>query len=170
MRRMSAQLPRPDPDSMSARSPGERRLERPPSERYRTEETIAPAQPPRPTSDGRALAYGLLATIAGAALITALGGVLTLSAGLLVAAVVTGRAIGLAVVAGGGRAARSSTGRWRAVGLSVGAILLGQLGLWLYARTEGGVLPLPDYLAQTFGILVPVEFGLAAAAAWWSAR
>ena len=33
-----------------------------------------------------------------------------------------------------------------AVGLSVAAVALGQLGLWQYARTEGGVLPPLDYL------------------------
>ena len=38
-----------------------------------------------------------------------------------------------------------------AIALSVGAVLLGQLGLWLYARVEGGVLPLLDYLAEVYG-------------------
>jgi hypothetical protein len=44
------------------------------------------------------------------------------------------------------------------------------VGLWLYARTEGGVLALPDYLGQTFGLLVPIQVALALAIAWWSAR
>jgi hypothetical protein len=47
---------------------------------------------------------------------------------------------------------------------------LGQIGLWLYARTEGGVLSLPDYLAQVFGGLVPLAFLVAIATAWWRAR
>ena len=50
------------------------------------------------------------------------------------------------------------------------AILLGQVGLWLFARSEGGVLSPIDYLAQTFGVLVPLQVLAAAAAAWWTAR
>ena len=50
------------------------------------------------------------------------------------------------------------------------AVALGQLGLWWYAGTEGGVLPLVDYLAETFGLLVPLQALLAAGFAWWGAR
>ena len=41
--------------------------------------------------------------------------------------------------------------------------------LW-FARTEGGVLPLIDYLGQTFGPLVPLQLLLAVGVAWWRAR
>ena len=41
-----------------------------------------------------------------------------------------------------------------AVAITLGGVALGQLGLWLYARTEGGVLPLPEYLLEVFGVLV----------------
>ena len=49
-------------------------------------------------------------------------------------------------------------------------MVLGQVGLWLFARAEGGVLAPIDYLGQTFGPLVPVEVVLAAVVAWWRAR
>ncbi len=49
-------------------------------------------------------------------------------------------------------------------------VTIGQVGLWLYARTEGGVLPLIDYLGLTFGALVPLQLLLAAGVAWWRAR
>ena len=54
--------------------------------------------------------------------------------------------------------------------LAVVAIALGQLGLWLYAGTEGGVLPPLDYLGQVFGPLVPAEFTAAAIFAWVRVR
>ena len=54
--------------------------------------------------------------------------------------------------------------------LPLDAVILGQLGLWLYARIEGGVLSLPDYLGQTFGFLVPLQFAAAMLVAWWTAR
>jgi hypothetical protein len=47
---------------------------------------------------------------------------------------------------------------------------MGQAGLWLYALTEGGVLGPIDYLAQTFGLLVPFEFFAASILAWATAR
>jgi hypothetical protein len=57
-----------------------------------------------------------------------------------------------------------------AVVLAAIAVLAGQVGLWLYAQTEGGVLTLPDYLGQTFGVLVPLQLVIAVALAWWTAR
>jgi hypothetical protein len=54
--------------------------------------------------------------------------------------------------------------------LAAGGVALGQVGLWLLARQEGGVLSLADYLAETFGFLVPAQFLAAAGAAWWRSR
>ena len=59
---------------------------------------------------------------------------------------------------------------WIAAALAALGVVLGQIGLWLFARAEGGVLAPIDYLGQTFGPLVPVEVLLAAAVAWWRAR
>ena len=48
--------------------------------------------------------------------------------------------------------------------LALGAVALGQLGLWQYGRTEGGVLGPLDYLGQVYGPLVLVEFAAAGVA------
>jgi hypothetical protein len=154
-------------------APGERRLDRPPSDRYRTADAATDASAAAstdPGSAGRALAWGALVAIAGAAATVVLGGVLALSAGLLVVAAATGWAIGKAVALGGGTAMRRRRRPWTAVALAAGAVVLGQVGLWLFARTEGGVLPLPEYLVETFGPLVPIQAILAVAVAWWAAR
>ena len=148
-----------------SRGPGERRLARPPSDRYRTSvpDRERGSAPPQGGARASSLGLGTLAALAGAAATVALGGVMAVSGGLLIVAVVTGYAIGSSV-AGRSRAV------WIAVTLAVAGILLGQVGLWLFARVEGGVLALPDYLGQTFGVLVPLEIVLGAAAAWWTAR
>ena len=44
------------------------------------------------------------------------------------------------------------------------------LAIWLLALREGGDLPLIDFLAQTYGPVVPLEAMLGTVAAWWSAR
>ena len=54
--------------------------------------------------------------------------------------------------------------------LALGAVALGQLGLWQYGRTEGGVLGPLDYLGQVYGPLVLVEFAAAGVLAWLAAR
>jgi hypothetical protein len=155
-------------------SPGERRLAHPPSDRYREAEARAAAAEAAAPDPGASVARGVaLATVAailGAIAIVVLGGVFAVSAGLIVIA----GAAGWAVAAGlGFGAGEHLPGRRRivgAVGLSVAAVALGQLGLWQYARTEGGVLPLIDYLAEVFGPLVPIEFGATAVVAWLTAR
>jgi hypothetical protein len=161
------------PPDDAPEQPGERRLSRPPSDRYREVEDpdAAPqAATARPGSPARGVAFALVAALVGAALTVVLGGRLTISAGLLVVAALTGRAVALALVAGAGASLRSSRRAWLAAGIAVGGVVLGQVGLWLYARTEGGVLALPDYLGQTFGLLVAIQVVLALAIAWWSAR
>ena len=162
----------PPPDD-APEQPGERRLSRPPSDRYREVEDpdAAPqAATARPGSPARGVAFAVVAALVGAALTVVLGGRLTISAGLLVVAAITGRATALALVAGAGASLPRTRRAWLAAGIAVGGVLLGQVGLWLYARTEGGVLAFPDYLGQTFGLLVPVQVALALVIAWWSAR
>jgi hypothetical protein len=148
--------------------PGERRLDRPPSGRY------APSPPtddvPPAASVVRASLYGDLAGAAGAVAIVVLAGVLAIGAGLIVVAAAVGRFVGLGVRAGGGGALPSRVGPTIAIVTSLAAVGAGQVGTWLYARSEGGVLDLADYLGQTFGWLVPVQFAIAALVAWWSAR
>jgi hypothetical protein len=145
-----------------ANPPGERRLSHPPSDRYAKKAAeLAPNPAATPTtSSARRLAVGSIVALAGAATITVFGGVLTLTAGLVVVAAATGWAIG-AVLPGRIRAA---------VALGLAAVALGQLGLWVYALSEGGVLGPLDLLWQVYGGLVPLEFLGAAILAWIGAR
>ncbi len=101
-----------------------------------------------------------MAGIAGAAALAILGGVLTVTAGLLVVAAATGWAVGKGY-AGRGRAA---------IAVALVAVALGQIGLWAFARSEGGVLEPIDFLWQVYGGLVPLEFVAAAITAWIAAR
>ena len=153
---------------------GERRLARPPSDRYRTAAPAATAgdddQAEARGSLGRAVAFGALTGLVVAAAITVLGGVLLITAGLIAIAGLGGWAIAVAVRAGGLDAVAPSRRRTLAVGLAVAAVLAGQLGLWLFARYEGGVLGPVDYLAETFELLVPLQFLFATVAAWLAAR
>lgn len=157
-------------------TPGERRLARPPSDRYRAAETAAAeaaaavAAPDPGASVPRGVAVATVVGIVGAAVITVLGGVFAVSAGLIVAAAAVGWALAVALRVGAGEWLTRSARVRLAVALAVAAIALGQLGLWLYARTEGGVLPPLDYLGQVFGFLVPAEFTAAVIVAWVSAR
>lgn len=153
---------------------GERRLARPPSERYgATPAREEPATAPAPTvrySPLRRIAFGSIAALLGAVVIVVFGGVLAVSAGLLVVAIAVGYAVGLATVAGGSIGLADRVRPWMAATIAGLGVALGQVGLWLYARAEGGVLAPIDYLGQTFGPLVPIELLLAAGVAWWRAR
>ena len=156
---------------------GERRLARPPSDRYRTTAPAASAasagdgdQAEAGGSLGRAVTFGALTGLALAAAITVLGGILLITAGLIAVAGLGGWAIAVAVRTGGLDAVAPSRRRALAVGFAAAAVLAGQLGLWLFARYEGGVLGPVDYLAETFELLVPLQFLFATAAAWLAAR
>ncbi|HUP53918.1 MAG TPA: hypothetical protein VM408_00300 [Methylomirabilota bacterium] len=172
--------PAPDRGSPSLDAPppdgGERRLARPPSARYgstRDATETAPASPSDAVdraSRARGIVFGSLVAIVGAVVIVALVGAFAISAGLLVAAAVVGYSVGLGTVAGAAGTLSSPARPAVAAALAAVGIVVGQVGLWLFARTEGGVLPLLDYLGETFGALVPLEILLAAAAAWWRAR
>jgi hypothetical protein len=159
-------------DQPSAVEPGDRRparqLERPPSERYAASELPDPPEEATPPL-ARAIVAAFLAAIAGGVAIAVAGGILTMTAGLLIVAGVVGWVVavvfGLALepTPSGGRGIRRSI---TAVIALVG-VTLGQVGLWLIAREEGGTLGVIDYLAEVFGFLVPVELALAAMIAWW---
>jgi hypothetical protein len=162
-----------DPDLAERRSPaspGERRAARPPSEPDRVADAELVPTPDPATSRGRGVFLGALAGLAGAAAITILGGALAVSAGLLVIGAATGWAVAASLrVGSGGHFARG--GRVRiALALALGAIALGQAGLWVFARAEGGVLGPLDYLWEVFGALVPLQILAAAVVAWITAR
>lgn len=163
----------PGPERPAA-VPGERRLARAPSERYGPapdrETAVAPAVADPAAAPARGIAFGAVAALLGAGVIVVLGGAFAVSAGLLVAAAALGYAVALALLAGAGDTLAKRRRPWIAAGLALGGAVLGQVGLWLYARNEGGVLAPIDYLAEVFGAIVPLELLLAAGVAWWRAR
>lgn len=147
--------------------PGDRRLDRPPSDRYRTEAET----PVAPTgSTMRALGMGLIAAVAWAGATILFGGVLAVSLGLLVLAGAFGRLIALAVAWGGGPGLAPRSRLAITLASVVDGFLVGQVGLWAYARAEGGVLPPVEYLMTTFGVVVPLQLLIALGVAWWTAR
>ena len=169
----TAEAATPDVTAETAPSPGERRLAHPPSDRYRVAEARAAAA--ADTADpaaslARGVAVATVVVILGAVAIVLLGGVLTITTGLLVVAGATGWGIAAALGIGAGEHLSSRRRVALAVALGVGAVALGQLGLWQYARTEGGVLPPLEYLGEVFGLLVPLEFAAAVVVAWLVAR
>ena len=153
--------PPTEPPAPSAQpEPGERGrapqvLDRPPSDRY-----AAAAAPPTEAESGSRLPQALLAALVGAAVITILGGPLSVTVGLVGVAAVIGWAIGSIV-----RPLRGLS-----VGLAIASIALGLIGIWLVSRLEGGVLSLPEYLGQVQGPLVAVEIAVAALVAAATAR
>ena len=83
---------------------------------------------------------------------------------------VVGWIVAVALTRGAG-ASTSTRGRTRATAalIALAAVAVGQVGLWLIARGEGGTLDLIDYLAEVFGALVPAELLIAGVVAWWRA-
>jgi hypothetical protein len=151
-------------------TPGERRLAHPPSDRYRAAEARAAAveadRPDPAASVVRGVAIAVAIALVGAVAIVVVGGVLSETTGLVVVAGATGLFIAYALQVGAGDHLTTRRRIVIAVVLTVVAIAFGQLGVWQYARSEGGVLPLIDYLGDVFGLLVPLQFaaGIVAAA------
>ena len=163
----------PAPSQTPGPAPGERRLAHPPSDRYRAVEAkaeAARAAPDPAASVARGVVLAVIVAIAGTVAIVVLGGILTFTAGLVVVAAATGWGIAAALRFGAGD--RLAPGRriWAAVLFAAAAVIAGQLGLWQYARIEGGVLSPIEYLAEVFGPLVPLQLVVAAVAAWLAAR
>ena len=140
---------------MTTNEPGERRpqLDRPPGDRYRD------ADSERSASGIPGGPWALVAVVlAGALGYTILGGILDVTAGLIVAAGFVGWLIGKLV---------SPPARAAAIG--VVAVLAGLLGIWAFGRIEGGVLdPIAYFDAVQGWPLVLLQLlaggGLAAAA------
>jgi hypothetical protein len=138
--------------------PGERRagqgrttLDRPPGDRY------LPRRPRHEPGILERVRAPLAVAVGGVLAFVVLGGVLAITAGLVVLAGLIGWLIGLLV--------RPPV---RAAAVAIGVVAVGLLGVWLFGRWEGGVLDPIEYLAVVQGVLVPLELlaagGLAAAA------
>jgi hypothetical protein len=142
--------------------PGETRpkLDRPPGERYVERDRRREARSGVRASRGGTFARGALAALGGAAVMTLLGGPLSVTLGLVVVAAFTGWLVASIV--------RPFV--WAAVGLAVGSVVLGLVGIWLFAGLEGGALGLVDYLGQVQGPLVIVEMAVAALVAFGTIR
>ena len=152
--------PRP-PDLPGERPPAARRLERPPAERYAQAESPAAdcrrpfARPGGWLDRARGGIRGPAAVIA-VLIYVALAGPFAFSAGLVIIGIFAGRVIGLSAKVGGGRAITSDQAVVVALLVTIAWFVVAQVATWLYARNEGGVLPIVDYLLQTFGPVVPL--------------
>ena len=128
-------------------------LDKPPGDRY------LPARSARAASDdvlGRV--RGPLAVFAGGTVaFVALGGVLAVTAGLIVLAGLVGWLTGLLV-----------RPPLRAAAVAFATVVAGLLGIWLFGRWEGGVLDPLEYFAEGEGVVVPLALlagaGMGAAA------
>jgi hypothetical protein len=159
------------PPQAPSPEPGERRLlEHPPSDRYVTQPTSSAdaaaaestsSDEAAPLPDRERVLRGIAVGLAGAILMTLLGGPLSMTAGLIGAAGAIGYVVGAVM-----RPLRRG-----AIVVAVGSVVLGLVGIWLFAGMEGGVLGPIEYLADVQGILVPIELlvaGALAAVGSWS--
>jgi hypothetical protein len=163
--------PAATPSAAEPVTPGERRLAHPPSDRYRLAETPPADERADPgASVVRGVAIAVAAAGLGAVAIVILGGVLTVTAGLVIVAAAIGWGVGAGLRFGAGPQLPPRRRVVIAVVLAIVSVALGQAGLWQYGRTEGGVLAPLDYLAEVYGPLVPLQLVAAAIAAWVGAR
>lgn len=151
------------PRDLPGERPPKRLLDQAPSERQGGSPPPAGAAAvPGEGSPGRAVAFGLVAAAAGAIVHLAAATLLLWTGALLVVAVTIGIGAGLAVAIGAGRAMRLRTRRALALGLALGSIALAVGSSWALSGMYLGPL---DYLAQVYGLLVPLQLALAAAGA-----
>ena len=118
----------------------------------------------------RGIGLALLAATMGAAILVFLGGPLSFSYGLIIVAYFIGRFAAVGLKVGAGATISPANRVTIAILVSLFAVALGQMGLWVFATTEGGRLSMFDYLANVYGALVPIQFIIATLAAWWGSR
>ena len=114
--------------------------------------------------------FAITAAVTALVIYVALAGPFSFSAGLVVVAIFSGRMIGVATRAGGGSAVTSDRSVVVALLVTLTWFVTAQVLTWLYAQSEGGVLPLVAYLLEVFGPIVPLVAITSVLAAWWSAR
>lgn len=146
--------------------PPKRLLERPPSERLAASSAVEGAQAIA-GSTARAIAYGLAAAAAGAAIHVVAATLLLWTGALLVVAVTIGITVGLAVAVGGGSALRPSSRRSLAVVLAVASVVVAVGVNWVLSGMFLGPL---DYALEVYGLLVPAQLVLAATGALAGSR
>ncbi len=118
----------------------------------------------------RGVAFGAVVALLVAAVIVVFGGILELTAGLIVLALFLGRFTAFGVAAGAGPTLAGGARLWLAIAIALGAVAVAQLGLWGIAWLQGGRLDPLSFLAETYGALVPLQALLAAGGAWWGTR
>ena len=120
--------------SSSRSTDGRGQLDRPPGDRYR-------AAPDAGDDTGDRVVWPALAVGLGAVIgYVLLGGVLAVTAGLIVVAGFAGWLLGKLVA-----------GPRRAAAAGVATVVVGLLGVWLFGRIEGGVLDPITYLDEVQG-------------------
>jgi hypothetical protein len=170
----------PGPDPLPAGGEVRQRLDRAPAERYADRPATQPPSgegsegPGRGAGAGSGTTRGLLAAggaaLCGAALFFGLG-LVDIGAGTLAAAAAVGWIVAMTLIWGAGASPSGRRTRMTlAAGLAGGAVALGLLVGWAWARVEGGVLPPLEYLDQRYGPLAWVNVLLAAIIAAWRAR
>ena len=162
---------------MTPTEPGDRRrLAQAPSERYARPavESVAAGAAGGSALPGP-LARAVAASVVGAAALVLVGAVLASTFGLVIVGGAMGAAVGLLLARaavpgeGGGRpASRASVSRL-AIALTLLGVVAAFLGIWLYARSEGGTLDLLDYLWTAFGPFVPGVAVVSVVTAAWGA-
>ncbi len=157
----------PGERARDAEAPDGRHLAAPPSARY------GPAGAPTDVRAGspvaRTIVLAGLAALVGAATIVIVGGILAQTSGLLAVAGLGGIVIGRILRGARGALTRALRATLPLV-FAIDMIVLGNLGIWVYALGEGGVLGPIEYLAETFGPLVIAEVVVAAVAAYLAER
>ncbi len=156
---------------------GGRELETPPSTRYGSRSLAEPSDGPASLAGPLAgpLAKAVVIALVGAAALVAVGGIFASTAGLLFASGITGAGVGLVLArarvptdAGPARLSRRGV-TWLAIAIALAAVVVADVGTWLWAMREGGSLGLVDYLLTAFGPFVPGEAIIAALGAAWGA-
>jgi hypothetical protein len=149
-----------------------RRLDRAPSDRYGPDPgasgAAAAALPGGSVT--RVLLFAIPAAVFALAAYVAIAGPFAISEGLVIVGILAGSLFGRSVRAGAGTAVDSRRRVRIALTITGAWFVLAQVGTWQFALSEGGVLPILDYLAQTFGLVVPLVAIAATVAAWWNAR
>lgn len=130
----------------------------------------ATAAPPPAGSLARAVAFSTIAALIAMGIYLLFAGPLAFSAGLVIVAIFAGRVIGQTAKVGAGSALTSDQRIVVALVITIAWFVVTNVAVWLYAQSEGGVLPIVDYLLETFGPVVPLGGVAAVLAAWWSAR